>query len=74
MESAEDEAWKDRLVKQLRVLGDLEIWDDRRIAAGGRAVVATRTRHSNRLEEAEPLMQRAVKIWEQSLGPEHPDT
>jgi len=33
----QDEAWKDRLVKQLRVLereGDLEVWDDRRIAAG----------------------------------------
>jgi hypothetical protein len=35
--SHQDEAWKDRLVKQLRVLeleGDLEVWDDRRIAAG----------------------------------------
>ncbi len=33
----QDEAWKKRLVKQLRVLeleGDLEIWDDRRVAAG----------------------------------------
>jgi TIR domain len=32
-----DEKWKDRLVKQLRVLeieGALEVWDDRRIAAG----------------------------------------
>ncbi len=35
--SHQDEAWKDRLVKQLRVLeleGDLEVWDDRQIAAG----------------------------------------
>jgi len=35
--SHQDEAWKDRLVKQLRVLeleGDLDVWDDRRIAAG----------------------------------------
>ncbi|HYU34122.1 MAG TPA: toll/interleukin-1 receptor domain-containing protein, partial [Thermoanaerobaculia bacterium] len=33
----QDEAWKNRLVKQLRVLeleGDLEVWDDRRIDAG----------------------------------------
>ncbi len=32
-----DESWKDRLVKQLRVLeseGNFEFWDDRRIAAG----------------------------------------
>ncbi len=32
-----DEAWKDRLVKQLRVLeseGNFEVWDDRRIGAG----------------------------------------
>jgi hypothetical protein len=27
---------------------------------------------TNRLTEAEPLMRRAVKIWEDSLGPEHP--
>ncbi len=35
--SHEDEAWKNRLVKQLRVLeleGDLEVWDDRRISVG----------------------------------------
>lgn len=35
--SHKDEAWKDRLVTQLRVLemqGLLEVWDDRRIAAG----------------------------------------
>jgi tetratricopeptide (TPR) repeat protein len=35
--SHQDEAWKDRLVKQLRVLeleGELEVWDDRRIDAG----------------------------------------
>jgi TIR domain len=35
--SHQDEARKDRLVKQLRVLeleGDLEVWDDRRIKAG----------------------------------------
>jgi len=24
--------------------------------------------------EAEPLYQRALRIWEQSLGPEHPHT
>jgi TIR domain len=33
----EDEAWKDRLVSHLRVLeweGTLDVWDDRRIAAG----------------------------------------
>ena len=32
-----DEKWKERLVKQLKVLeleGALEVWDDRRIAAG----------------------------------------
>jgi hypothetical protein len=32
-----DEAWKDRVEKQLRVLepeGNFEVWDDRRIAAG----------------------------------------
>jgi tetratricopeptide (TPR) repeat protein len=35
--SHRDEAWKDKLVRQLRVLeleGDCEVWDDRRIAAG----------------------------------------
>jgi len=35
--SHKDEAWKDRLVKQLGVLqaeGVLEVWDDRRIEAG----------------------------------------
>ena len=25
-------------------------------------------------EQAEPLLQRALAIWEQQLGPEHPDT
>jgi TIR domain len=32
----EDEHWKDRMVQQLRVLAGvgLEVWDDRRIAAG----------------------------------------
>ena len=35
--SRKDEAWKNRLVKQLRVLeleGDLEVWEDRQIEAG----------------------------------------
>ena len=35
--SHQDEAWKDRLVKQLQVLeleGDLEVWEDRQIDAG----------------------------------------
>ncbi len=35
--SHQDETWKNRLVRQLRVLeleGDLEVWDDRKIAAG----------------------------------------
>jgi tetratricopeptide (TPR) repeat protein len=35
--SHQDEAWKNRLVKQLRVLereGELVVWDDRRISAG----------------------------------------
>jgi tetratricopeptide (TPR) repeat protein len=35
--SFEDEAWKDRLVKHLNVLalgGLIEVWDDRRVAAG----------------------------------------
>jgi hypothetical protein len=34
--SHQDEAWKDRVVRQLRVLATegLEVWDDRRIAAG----------------------------------------
>jgi len=35
--SHHDEAWKDRLVRHLRVLkleGNLEVWDDRRISAG----------------------------------------
>jgi len=27
---------------------------------------------TNRLEEAEPLMRRAVAILERSLGPDHP--
>jgi serine/threonine protein kinase len=30
----EDEAWKNRLVKHLRVVGTLDLWDDRRIEAG----------------------------------------
>jgi hypothetical protein len=29
---------------------------------------------TNRLAEAEPLMRRALAIFEQSLGPEHPNT
>src|SRR5271167_4778049 len=29
---------------------------------------------TNRLAEAEPLMRRALEIFEKSLGPEHPDT
>lgn len=35
--SHQDEVWKDRLVRQLRVLeleGDFDLWDDRKIAAG----------------------------------------
>lgn len=34
--SHQDEGWKDRVVKQLKVLADLslEVWDDRRIQAG----------------------------------------
>ena len=29
---------------------------------------------TNRLEEAEPMMRRALEIYEKSLGPDHPDT
>jgi serine/threonine protein kinase len=32
--SHEDEAWKDRLVKQLNVVDTIDLWDDRRIEAG----------------------------------------
>jgi len=32
--SHQDEAWKDRISRHLRVLGDLEVWDDRQIALG----------------------------------------
>jgi Tetratricopeptide repeat len=28
---------------------------------------------TNRLQEAEPLMRRALRIHEQSYGPDHPD-
>lgn len=47
-----DEAWKDRLVRHLRVLepeGILEVWDDRRIAPG-----------SNWLPEIQQAMDRAL--------------
>ena len=36
--SHQDEEWKNRLVRQLRVLeleGAYELWDDQKIAAGG---------------------------------------
>jgi len=29
---------------------------------------------TNRLKEAEPLIRRALKIFEDSLGPDHPST
>ncbi len=32
--SHQDEVWKKRVSQQLRVLGELEVWDDRRIAVG----------------------------------------
>jgi hypothetical protein len=32
--SHQDEIWKDRVSKHLRVLGELEVWDDRQIAVG----------------------------------------
>ena len=28
---------------------------------------------TNRLKEAEPLMERALRIFEDSLGPDHPN-
>jgi tetratricopeptide (TPR) repeat protein len=46
-----DEVWKDRLVRQLRVLeieGALSVWDDRKIAAGG----AWRTEIETAMERA----------------------
>jgi len=32
--SHQDETWKERVSRQLRVVGELEVWDDRRIAVG----------------------------------------
>lgn len=29
---------------------------------------------TNRLSEAEPMMRRALKLFEDSLGPDHPNT
>ena len=32
--SHQDESWKDRISSHLRVLGDLDVWDDRQISLG----------------------------------------
>ena len=36
--------------------------------------LATAASATNRLAEAEPLMRRALAIFETSLGPDHPNT
>ena len=34
--------------------------------------LAVLLKDTNRLEEAEPLMRRALDIWEKAYGPDHP--
>ncbi len=47
----------------------LTSWEAARILSASAAYLQGRARY----REAEPLYQRALAIWEQSLGPDHPD-